>query len=172
VCARVPVCHVCVRHGMRGDVCTQSCASVWLCRGSSVRRGRARDGDWPHMHVRPRHGPADTPARFRTATPLSTSPNTAMMRSRRRRSRPRLRSTLRRSTSPTKTRTRSSWCLLASEWRRVCPRCCWLAPISNIPTRCVYRMCSLYSRKCRCVCIGYAFVCVCVFMYIFVCVCV
>ncbi len=89
------------------------------------------------------------------------------LRSRQRRSRPRLRSTLRRSTSPTKTRTCSSWCFLASEWRPVCPRCCWLAPIPNIPTRCVYRMCSLYSRKCRCVCIGYAFVCVRVFIYVF-----
>ena len=72
---------------MHGDVCTQSCASVLLCRGSSVRRGRARDGDWPHMHARPRHAPADTPARFRTAELLSTGPKTAVMRSRRRRSR-------------------------------------------------------------------------------------
>jgi hypothetical protein len=69
--------------------------------------------------------------------------------------------------SPTKTRTCSSWCFLASERRPVCPRCCWLAPIPNIPTRCVYRMCSLYSRKCRCVCIGYAFVCVHVFIHVF-----
>jgi len=34
--ARVPACHVCVRHGMHGDVCTQSCASVLLCRGISA----------------------------------------------------------------------------------------------------------------------------------------
>jgi hypothetical protein len=68
-------------------VCTQSCASVLLCRGISVRRGRARDGDGPHMHARARHAPADTPARFRTAKLPSTTPNTAVMRSRRRRSR-------------------------------------------------------------------------------------
>ncbi len=93
VCARVPACHVCARHGMHGDVCTQSCASVWLFLGSSVRRGRARDGDGPHMHARSRHAPADTPARFRTAKPLSTGPKTAVMRSRRRRSRQRCAST-------------------------------------------------------------------------------
>jgi len=81
------------RHSVHGDVCTQSCASVWLCRGSNVRRGRTRDGDGPHMHARPRHAPADTPARFRPAKPLSTAPNTAMMRSRRRRSRQRCAST-------------------------------------------------------------------------------
>jgi hypothetical protein len=47
VCARVPACHVCARHNLHGDVCTQSCVSVWLCRGSSVRRGRARDSQPP-----------------------------------------------------------------------------------------------------------------------------
>ena len=52
---------------VRAIVCTQSCESVLLCRGSSVRRGRTRDGDGPHMHARPRHAPADTPARFRPA---------------------------------------------------------------------------------------------------------
>jgi hypothetical protein len=93
VCARVPACHVCAHHGMHGDVCTQSCASVLLCRGSSVRRGRARDGDGPHMHARPRHAPADTPARFSAAKPLSTAPNATVMRSRRRRSRQRCAST-------------------------------------------------------------------------------
>ncbi len=30
--ARVPACHVCARHSMHGDVCTQSCASVLLYR--------------------------------------------------------------------------------------------------------------------------------------------
>ena len=35
--ARVPARHVCARHSLRGDVSMQSCASVWLCRGSSVR---------------------------------------------------------------------------------------------------------------------------------------
>jgi hypothetical protein len=93
VCARVPACHVCARHRMHGDVCTQSCASVLLCRGSSVRRGRARDGDGTHMHARPRHAPADTPARFSGAELPSTTPNTAVMRSRRRRSRQRCAST-------------------------------------------------------------------------------
>jgi hypothetical protein len=36
VYARVPACHVCGSHSMHGDVCTQSCASVLLCRGSSA----------------------------------------------------------------------------------------------------------------------------------------
>jgi len=82
----VPACHVCARHSLHGDVCTQSCASVLLCRGSSVR-GRTRDGDGQQMHARPRHAPADTPARFRAAKLPSTGPKTVVMRSRRRRSR-------------------------------------------------------------------------------------
>jgi hypothetical protein len=36
VCARVPACHVCGRHSMHGEVCTQSCESVLLCRGISA----------------------------------------------------------------------------------------------------------------------------------------
>jgi hypothetical protein len=88
VCARVSACHVCGRPGIHGDVCTQSCESVLLCLGSSVLQGKARDGDGPYMHARPRHTPADTPARFSGAKQLSTKPDdTTMMRSRRRRSR-------------------------------------------------------------------------------------
>ena len=50
----------------------------------------ARERDW---RARPRHAPTDSPARFSAAKPLSTTPNTAMMRSRRRRSRQRCAST-------------------------------------------------------------------------------
>jgi hypothetical protein len=50
-------------------------------------------------------------------------------------SRPRLRSTWRRSTSPTKAGTASCCCVHASEWRPICPQCCRLAPISSTPTK-------------------------------------
>ena len=76
-----PACHVCARHNLHGDVCTQSCTSVLLCRGSSVR-GRARDGDGPHMHARARHAPADTPARFSSAKLPSTWPRSTRSRQR------------------------------------------------------------------------------------------
>ena len=36
VWARVPACHVCGRHSMHGDVCTQSCTCVLLRRGISA----------------------------------------------------------------------------------------------------------------------------------------
>jgi len=42
----------------------------------------ARGRDGPHMHARPRHAPTDTPARFRTAKLLSTSPRTRGSRQR------------------------------------------------------------------------------------------
>jgi len=42
----------------------------------------ARERDGPHMHARPRHAFTDTPARVRTAKPLSTSRGTRRSRQR------------------------------------------------------------------------------------------